>query len=155
MCIFFRKHVWHKYFTSLLKPCLYVFFRFADGQSSIIPVIKFRWVIGHVVISPLCLLAVNFEDRWWLLQNNFDPDEAPQDVGPHLSSNLFNNQIYTCIYQHNFLYKMMDFCYFWNKTKSGFFWGVFRACKEFKYKLVLPLACQLNYRLLYFSTAPI
>ena len=25
--------------------------------------------------------------------NNLDPDEAPQDVGPHLKSKLFNNWI--------------------------------------------------------------
>ena len=31
--------------------------------------------------------------------NNWDPDEAPQNVGPHLRSKLFDIQI---VYQYNF-----------------------------------------------------
>ena len=42
----------------------------------------------------LCLApSAHFEDRWWLFPNNLDPDEAPQNVGPHLRSKLFDTQI--------------------------------------------------------------
>ena len=44
--------------------------------------------------------------------NNLDPDEAPQNVGLHLRSKLFDIQI---IYQQNIWEETMFFCIFWKK----------------------------------------
>ena len=44
----------------------------------------------------LCLLVANFEDPWWPLQTIWISDEAPQNVGPHLRSKLFDIRLYIC-----------------------------------------------------------
>ena len=44
--------------------------------------------------------------------NNLDPDEAPQIVGPHLRSKLFDIQF---IYKQNIFEETMIFCIFWKK----------------------------------------
>ena len=44
--------------------------------------------------------------------NNLDPDEAPQNVGLHLRSKLFDIQI---IYQQIIWEETMIFCIFWKK----------------------------------------
>ena len=62
-----------------------------------------------LTLSPL---ALNFEDRRWPNANNLDPDEAPQNVGLHLTSKLFDIQI---IYQQNIWEETMIFCIFWKK----------------------------------------
>ena len=45
------------------------------------------------------------------LANNLDPDEAPQNVGPHLRSKLFDSQI---IYQ---LKSLVDFLFIFANFK--------------------------------------
>ena len=57
--------------------------------------------------------------------NNLDPDEAPQKVGLHLRSKLFDIQI---IYQQNIWEETMIFCIFWKKN----IWKNYPACKELK-----------------------
>jgi len=42
-----------------------------------------------------------------------DPDEAPQNVGLHLRSKLFDIQI---IYQQNIWEERIIFCIFWKKN---------------------------------------
>ena len=76
---------------------------------------------SHLTLSPL---AVNFEDCWRPLQNNLDPDEAPQNVGLHLRSKLFDIQI---IYRQKKWIETMDFLKILKETNI---WKNYPACKE-------------------------
>jgi len=48
--------------------------------------------------------------------NNFDSDETPQNVGPHLRSELFDSQIIICMYLQNFWMKQWFFATFERKN---------------------------------------
>ena len=56
--------------------------------------------------------------------NNLDPDEAPQNVGLHLRSKLFDIQI---IYQQNILGGNIDFLHLFKEKNI---WKNYPACKE-------------------------
>ena len=77
-------------------------------------------ISGHRFLSkyrdPLTLspLAVNFEDPLMTFANNLDPDEAPQNVGLHLRSKLFDIQI---IYQQKKWVETMNFLKILKKDK--------------------------------------
>ena len=58
--------------------------------------------------------------------NNLNPDEAPQNVGLHLRSKLFDIQIID-LYQQNIWEEKMIFCIFWKKKNI---WKNYPACKE-------------------------
>ena len=61
--------------------------------------------------------------------NNLDPDEAPQNVGPHLRSKLFDTPIripYT-VSAKQFDWNSELFFIFWKKAKLGKY---YLACKE-------------------------
>ena len=58
--------------------------------------------------------------------NNLDPDEAPQNVGLHLRSKLFDIQI---IYKHKNLVGNKDFLQI---LKKKIFKKNYPACKELK-----------------------
>ena len=64
----------------------------------------------------MTLMATASGEFWRLLMtltNNLDPDEAPQNVGPHLESKLFNSPI---MYLQRFWMKtMILFAYFERK----------------------------------------
>ena len=58
--------------------------------------------------------------------NNLDPDEAPQNVGLHLRSKLFDIQI---IYRHKKMVRNKDFLQI---LKKKIFLKNYPACKELK-----------------------
>ena len=56
--------------------------------------------------------------------NNFDPDEAPQNVGPHLLSKLIDTQI--VYHQTIWMEKKRSFAIFENRKKRD---EIYPACK--------------------------
>jgi len=78
----------------------------------------------------LSLLAVNFEDCWWPMQTIWISDEAPQNVGLHLRSKLFDIQI---IYQQKKMGGTMNFLKILKETNI---WKNYPACKELSSNLV-------------------
>ena len=67
--------------------------------------------------------------------NNLDPDEAPQNVGLHLRSKLFDIQI---IYQHKKWVETMDFLKILKETNI---WNNYPACKELRLPFTITATC--------------
>ena len=66
-------------------------------------------IILALTLSPLAVNLMTFA-------NNLDPDEAPQNVGSHLRSKLFETQT---VYQQNFGRKLGYFPEFYNSLHAG------------------------------------
>ena len=60
-----------------------------------------------------------------IFANNFDPDEAQQNVGAHLRSKLFDSQI---VYEAKYWMETMIFCFERKKIEKNYF-----ACKVFNF----------------------